>query len=184
MTSQIRHIIFFSILALLSFAVWKYYFFKEEIIQDKPFTKGYSVEDIELKITDEQGEMSAKFTSPNLIRYTDSPIIHINSPLFWTYTKGEEKWLITAKDAQYNTVNDEVELQENLVAKTINSDTQTSFTAKNLTVNLKTKLAHTEDGIFFKQQQLNMQGQIAKFDLNNETLEVNKNVKAIYKAVQ
>ncbi|MCF6287773.1 MAG: LPS export ABC transporter periplasmic protein LptC [Proteobacteria bacterium] len=184
MTTQIRHIILFAIIALFSFAVWRYFVYQEETATDKPFTKGYSIADMELRITDATGAMSAKFISPDLIRYTDSPIIHIATPQFWTYNNGKEQWLITATNAEFNTILDEVHLQNNLLAKTIDADPLISFTAKNLIVNLATKFAHTDDEVFFKQQQLSMRGQSAKIDLNNKILEVNKNVKAIYKTVQ
>lgn len=183
MTSQTRHILLFAVLVLLSFALWRYYFYQEKIIVDKPFTKGYSVENIELRITDESGAMSAKFKSPSLISYTDSPVVHIDSPKFWTYNNGIQQWEITSEKALYDTSLDEVVLEKDLIAKTINTDAPTSFEAKNLTIDLNTKLAHTEDGISLQKQQFNMQGQIAKIDLNNEILEVNKNVKAIYKAI-
>ena len=183
MSRQITQIVFFSILALLSYALWKYYFDTAEIIQDKPFTKGYSVENIELRITDEAGKLTAKFKSPSLTRYTDSPIVFIDEPLFWMYKNGTEHWLIQSNKAEFNTTTDEVNIYGDLIAKTIHSQAPMSFSANNLVVNLNSKLAHTKDGISLNQQQFTMTGQIAQFDLNNETLEVNNNVKAIYKTI-
>ena len=181
MRRQIQQIIIFSILALISYAIWTYYFNKESINQKKPFTKGYSVKNIELRITDKTGQMTAKFTSPSIIRYTDSPVIFINSPLFWTYdAQGKEHWLMKSNKAEYNAEKDEVGLYDNLIAKTINDESETSFKADNILLNLKSKQAHTSDGIILIQQQFTMTGQIAKFDLENEILEVNNNVKAIY----
>ena len=172
----------FSLLALLSFAFWRYFIFQEDLKVDKPFTKGYSVENLELRITNDEGEMSAKFISPNLIRYTDSPEVEISKPKFWTYNLGDKQWLITSNSAKYNTKTNKVVLNEELMAKTINANTPTSFEADNLLVDLNTKLATTRDGILLKQQLLNMQGQVAKIDLNKQILEVNKNVKAVYKS--
>ena len=182
MTNQSQNIVLFSLMALISYGLWKYYFDREQTVADKPFTKGYSVENIELKITDESGKLTAKFKSPNLIRYTDSPIVHIKNPLFWMYSDGTEQWQMQSDKAEYNAEINEVGLYENLKALSSNDNDNLTFEAKNLLVNLKNKSAHTSDGIRIKQQQFIMTGQNANFDLNNETLEVNNNVKAVYKS--
>ena len=181
MSRQSRHTLVFFILALFSYAVWKYFFDDEKVEVEKPFTKGYSVDNIELKITDETGALTGLFKAPKLIRYTDSPIVHIDKPLFWTYDKGKQHWSIVSDKAEYNADTQDIGLYENLVAKTVNNDSGLSFTAENLFVNLNTKMATTSDGISIKQKQNTMTGQIAKFDLKNEILEVNNNVKAVYK---
>jgi len=183
MTRQMQNMLFFFVLALLSYAVYKYYFDPLELKSDKPFTKGYSVENVELKITDTQGHLSAKFKSPNLIRYTDSPLLFIDSPLFWTFKNNQEHWLIQSKKAEFNTDTQEVSLIDEVRAKTINDSSETQFKTPSLLVKLKDSSAFTDAGISLQQQQFNMSGQIAHFDLKNEILEVNKNVKAIYKPI-
>ncbi len=182
MTKQTQQIVIFSLFALVSYGVWKYFFDREKFIQDKPFTKGYSVENVELKITDESGQLTARFTSPNLTRYTDSPVLHINEPLFWTYHEGKEHWLLESQKAEYNTEEEEIDFSEKLMAHTVGIEQPTSFEANSLLLDLKNKIATTDDGVVFKQNNMIMTGQIAKFDLTQETLEVNKNVKAIYKS--
>ena len=181
MSKQAHHTIIFLILALLSYALWKYYFGEEAVEEIKPFTKGDSVENIELKITDETGALTAMFKSPKLIRYTDSPIVHITKPLFWTYEKGKQHWSIVSDKAEFNSDTQNVGLYDNLTAKTINTESQIEFNANNLLVDLKSKKANTTDGITIQQQNISMTGQIAQFDLKNETIEVNNNVKARYK---
>lgn len=182
MTRQMQNMLFFFILALLSYAVYKYYFDPITINKDKPFTKGYSVENVELKITDEKGQLSAKFKSPSLVRYTDSPLLFIKTPLFWTYKDNQEHWLIRSKKAEFNTDTQEVSLIDDVIAKTINGS-ETRFKTPSLLVKLKDSSAFTDAGISLQQKQFNMSGQIAHFDLKNEILEVNKNVKAIYKPI-
>lgn len=183
MTKQMQNMLFFFVLALISFAVYKYYFDPIIINKDKPFTKGYSIENVELKITDERGQLSAKFQSPNLIRYTDSPLLFIHTPLFWTYKNNQEHWLIQSEKAEFNTDTDEVSLIKDVIAKTINDSSETRFTTPSLLVKLKDSTAFTDAGVSLQQKQFNMSGQIAQFDLKNETLEVNNHVKAIYKPI-
>ena len=135
-----------------------------------------------MKITDEKGQLSAKFKSPHLIRYTDSPLLFIQTPLFWTYNNNQEHWLIQSKKAEFNTNTQEVSLINEVFAKTINGS-ETQFKTPYLLVKLKDSSAFTDAGIFLQQNQFNLSGQIAQFDLKNETLEVRKNVKAIYKPI-
>jgi LPS export ABC transporter protein LptC len=101
--------------------------------------------------------------------------------LFWTYENGQQHWSIVSDKAEYNSDTSVIGLYENLTAKTVNDESQILFNAKNLLVDLNTKIANTSDGITLNKQQLTMTGQIAKFDLTNETIEVNNNVKAVYK---
>jgi len=181
-SKQAQQLIIFGVLALLTYGIWNYYFNHEIKEVTKPFTKGYSVKNIELKITDDSGMMTALFKSPELIRYTDSPIIHITNPLFWTYEKGKQHWTFKSDKAEYNPEAQQVGLYDNLIAKTVDENSQMMFSAKNLSVDLNTKKAITSDGILMQQKKYKMTGQIAKFDLQNEILEVNNNVKASYKA--
>ena len=181
MSKQTHHIVIFSMISLLSYGVWKYYFDREKTDIDKPFTKGYSVEKIELRITNEKGELTAKFKSPSLIRYTDNPILYIKAPLFWLYKEGKEQWEMQSEEAEYNAELNEVGLYDNLLAQSTTEE-QTRFEAMNLLLNLNNKKAHTSDGVRIIQQQFVMTGQNAYFDLDNELLEVNNDVKAVYKS--
>ncbi len=183
MSRQHQQIVIFFLLALMSYAVWNYYFNNEIQIKDKPFTKGYSVKNLELKIIDDSGFLTAKFISPNLIRYTDSPVVFMDDPQLWTYKEGVQQWLMISDKAEYNTSLNEVGLYNNLVAHTVNVESETTIKANNLLLDLNSKHAQTDDGIVFQQtENYRMTGQIAQFDLNNEILEVNNDVKAVYKA--
>ena len=182
MTRHTLQIIIFFVLALVSFGVWKYYFDIPEVEVSNPFTKGYSIKNVELKIIDETGNITAKFKSPDLIKYTDSPVVLINTPLFWTYNNGKEQWLMKSDKAEYNAESAEVKLIDNFVARLVKDTSHTTIKANNLLVNINTKKAYTSDGMVFKQRQITMTGQDAHFDLKNEILEVNKNVKAVYAA--
>ncbi|MFK8013712.1 MAG: LPS export ABC transporter periplasmic protein LptC [Marinicellaceae bacterium] len=180
MSKQSQQIMMFFLLALISYSIWKIYFDHEKVATDKPFTKGYSVENVVLKITDETGVLSGEFKSPKLIRYTDSPIVYIEKPEMWTFDNGQQHWSIQSETAEYNSELLHVDLSENLIAKTVNGS-GIRFNAENLFVDLNTKTAHTDAGIILKKELLSMTGQSAKFDLKNETIEVNNHVKAQYK---
>ena len=182
MSDQLKQTVFFGFLALMSYGLYRYFFSYEEALQDKPFTKGYSVENITLKITDEDGFLTAKFKSPSLIRYTDDPSIHILNPVFWTYKNGKMQWQINAEKALYNAEDEEVFLSDKLIAKTVDTQVATKFEAQNLKINLKTKKAQTTDGIKLEQESFKMSGKVALINMNTQQIEVNNNVKAIYKA--
>ncbi len=181
MSKQIPNIILFSLLALGSYAVIKYFFDEEEKIQDQPFTKGYAIEDLEMRITDKNGQFSAVFQSPSLVRYTDNPLIYVEKPLFWLYTKGKKSWQVVADKAQYNVDDESINFIEKVKAQSLNKKTQSELLAKDLLINLKNKIATTQNGIQLRQANLTMRGQKAQFDLQNNILEVNNNVKAVYK---
>ncbi len=184
MSTQNKQIALFAVLALVIYAVWNYYFNREEIKKDKPFTKGYSVEKIEMRMTNQEGELSTKFKSPSLIRYTDSPVLFIDSPTVWTYENNTEKWLIKANKAELNTQTDKVELIDNVNAHSLNEKEPMDFSTNFLTLDLTNKKAQTTAGISMQQAQFSLQGQVAHIDLKNKIIEVNNNVKAIYKSIK
>ncbi len=180
MTRQIQQILFFSIIALLSYAVIKYFFERKVKIKDQPFTKGYAIEKLEMIITDDSGKFIAMFKSPGLVRYTDNPMIFVDKPLFWSFDSGKKRWQVEAEKAEYDVSADIINFINKVEAKSIDLSPPSLLTAKDLRFNLKNKKATTENGILLQQGQLTMQGQVAQFDLQNNILEVNKNVKAIY----
>jgi len=182
MTAQNKQIALFAVIALVVYAVWSYYFNREEIKKDKPFTKGYSIEQIEMRMTNADGEISTKFKSPSLIRYTDSPVLFIDSPIVWTYENNKEHWLIKANKAELNTQTNKVELLDDVNAYSLDEKESMVFTTKNLMLDLSSKKAQTSAGISMQQAQLSMKGQIAHIDLKNKIIEVNNNVKAVYKS--
>lgn len=182
MSKQSVQIIIFFILALFSYAVWKIFIFKEIEVKDKPFTKGYSIDNLELRITDEKGHISARFISPSLLRYTDSDIVLIKSPKLWTYEQGEQNWNFSSKQAEYNHKQNRVNLIEQVKATNLNSDSKINFTSNDLNLDLVNKLATTDNGIKVEKEQMSMSGEQADFDFKNDKIEVKNNVKVIYKS--
>lgn len=182
MRQQTKHILFFLVGALLSYAVWKFFFDREPVIQDKPFTKGYSVDQFELEITDEHGEFVAKFISPNLTRYTNSDTVLIDSPNFWTYENNSEGWFFESDSAEYDYKNEQVKLIDNVMAKSLDEIETIELNASDMMVNLSTKIAQTENGVLIQKDTLNLKGQKALFDLTNNQLTVNENVQVVYKS--
>ncbi len=183
MTQHIRQVVLFSFLAFASYGIYKYYFDPLEIEQNKPFTKGYSVENIELKITNDVGKLSAKFQSPSIIRYTNDPTILIANPLFWTYKNGIEHWLLSAQKGTFNSDSRVVFMDQNVEAKTINELSKMAFKANDLIIDLSSNMAKTENGISLNKTQFSMSGSVAQFDLENEILSVKDNIKAVYKPI-
>ncbi len=184
MTAQNKQIALFAVIALVIYVVWSYYFNREEIKKDKPFTKGYSVEKIEMRMTNELGQLSTRFKSPSLIRYTDSPILYIDSPTVWTYEDNHENWLIKANKAELNTETNKVELIEDVNAHSLDANESMVFSSNNLVLDLSQHKAQTSHGVFMRQAQFSLTGQVAHIDLKKKIIEVNNNVKAIYKFIK
>ena len=132
MTKQTKQIYFFLLLAIISYSVWKIFFDQEIVVKDKPFTKGYSVDNLELRITDEEGNLSAKFNSPSLIRYTDSEQVLIKSPELLTFENGQQNWQFNSIKAIYNHKIDKVSLIDDVTAVNKNEKSKINFTSNDL----------------------------------------------------
>lgn len=181
MSGQKKHILLFCIVSLVVYSSWHIFFVTEKTEVNKPFTKGYSVENIELRITDESGKLAGKFNSPGLVRYTDSDIIHIKKPEFWTYNNGKINWKIDSNSAEFNSNKNEVDFKEKLVAVSLSESPKQQFTSNSLKVLLDKHVAVTNSGIIFKQDSAVMSGINATLDLKKQIIEVNNDVKAVYK---
>lgn len=181
MSQQLRHILFFLFAGFLTYSVWKYYFDREPEVQDKPFTKGYSVENLELQVTDENGDFVAKFVSPNLMRYTDSDTVHVEKPRMYAYSNQQESWQFDSLKADYDHKRNTVKMMQDVSVKQLNSAKQIQLKFQNLLVDLHEKKAETDSGVELEKETFNMVGERAWFDFINEKIEVKGNVKVVYK---
>ena len=112
------------------------------------------------------------------------PLIFIEKPLLWTYVTGNEQWKIEANKGEYDAESNQIKLIDSLQAQLQNSETNRKFNAQDLMINLENKHAFTDNGITISENQFKLSGQIAKLDLSTNLIEVNKNVKAIYKSAK
>ena len=100
----------------------------------------------------------------------------------WTYEEGKQNWQFKSKLAEYNHKQDKVKLKEQVKAISLSEDSKINFSSKDLSIDLKSKHAETENGILVIKDFISMAGDKANFDFKNDKIEVKNNVKVIYKS--
>jgi LPS export ABC transporter protein LptC len=99
--SRLRQLIGFAILAVTSYAVYERYHSDERGYQYEPFTKGYSIEGVLIKNSDDEGKITSTIEAPSVIHYADSGLTVINQPVYRMH-QAEGDWVFSSESGEIN----------------------------------------------------------------------------------
>jgi len=99
--SRLTQLLVFALLALVSYVIYEKYYVADSTVMYEPFTKGYSLEGVELKISNEAGEISSTIVAPSIIHYADSEVTVINEPVY-TMHEDNGDWIFYSKSGEIN----------------------------------------------------------------------------------
>ena len=174
-------LIFFAVLALISYAVWQRYFKVEDNKDIEPFTKGYALEGVQMDITNEQGVITTKISAPSMVYYEDQSVLHMIEPQVVVLSEIEDDWKFTAPKGEYHE-NDKtllfVERVDVVSMPKIETASPISIRTSGLSVSPESKTATTEDDISIDQATMHMTGNGALINLNQQEFRIKRNVKA------
>ena len=98
---RLLQLMVFTVLAFVSYAVYDKYYGSDSETQFKPFTKGYSLEGVVIRTSDEAGEITSTIESPSMIHYADTEISVINEPRYTIHEKTGD-WIFTSNKGEIN----------------------------------------------------------------------------------
>ncbi|WP_395376089.1 LPS export ABC transporter periplasmic protein LptC [Marinicella sp. W31] len=178
---SLKTLIFFAILALISYAVWQRYFKAEENEEIEPFTKGYALEGVEMDITNELGMVTTRISSPSMVYYEDQSVLHMKEPQVLMYSAEDDDWQFTAPTGEYHeekkmlVFEQEVNLTSLPKAEGV---TPIHIVTSGLSVLPDNNTATTENDIAIDQAEMRMSGNGALINLNLQEFRIKRNVKA------
>lgn len=179
-TARIKQLLIFMLMALLTYSVWQFSFVEVEESKFKPFTKGYSVSDVLLEITDENGQITTVINSPLLLHYADTEITEISKPQVVIKAADGKKWIFESDKGQYIDSRFELFFPGDVVVQNDALDIEKKITLNTsaLTVNTENQTAQSEAFIEIKQNNMFFNGVGSFINFSIQEIEVKSNVHA------
>ena len=160
----------FALLALGSYAVYETWHSEDNGVAYEPFTKGYSIEGVVIRNSDENGHIVSTIQAPSVIHYADSGVTVINQPTYRMHQASGD-WLFSSATGEINQAQtqlyfpDDVMLEldglpdEHVAVKTseltVDLDNQTGTSPQKLTVTQPGVLLQGVGSVIrFKQQEI------------------------------
>lgn len=176
--SRWQQLTLFLILAVLSYGIYDNYFAQENTVEFEPFTKGYSLEGVIIKNSDEQGRIVSTIESPSMIHYADTEVSVVNDPKYTMHQK-EGDWVFTSSKGEINKEQTELYFpgQVNLLHEPT-TDEKVSIVTSNLLVDVVAKLGNGKGKITVEKPGLLMTGMGSVIDFTDQSVEILENMYA------
>jgi|GEM_PF-1327819 len=162
----------FSLLAVISYAVYDKYYAAEPAAKFEPFTKGYSLEGVVVKTSDESGVIVSTMESPSMIHYADTEVSVITSPKY-TMHQDDGDWVFTSTKGEINKGQTEIYFPEQ-VDLTLDAEGTDAVWVQ--TSQLKIKITHktgvTDKEISVKRPGLLLTGLGSVINFTDQTIEI------------
>ena len=143
--ARIKQVVLFSLLAVLSYAVFEKYFSNEETQQFEPFTKGYALSGVTIQSTDETGQIVTTIKSPAVTHYADTEKTIIQQPNIKLH-EVEGNWLFTSDIGEINPQQTEIYFPNQVVIDLIGieqASDEINIMTEQLTVDVSNKSGTT-----------------------------------------
>ncbi|MCX7554627.1 LPS export ABC transporter periplasmic protein LptC [Marinicella sp. S1101] len=181
--ARIKQLLLFGLLAVVTFAVYDNFFADKESPLFQPFTKGYSLQQVVIETSDEQGQIVTTIKSPAVIHYADSKKTLIRQPNI-TLHENDGDWVFQSAVGEINPNQTEIYFPEQVFLELNESDinaNEMTIETSQLLVNLNDKVGKTAALINMKQLGAAMKGKGAVVDFNRQEIEILSEMYAEFK---
>ena len=169
--NYLKSVLIFAVLAAGSYGLYEYKFSDDSAWEFKPFTKGYSLFDSEIQITDEEGQIHTTISSLEIIFYADSEETKIKKPQI-TYQAGNSRWHLDSESALINATQSEINFPQKVFLNSLNPENKTEIITRALTLYPETKMAKTQAELSMVSDYMSMTGKGSVIDLTKQQIEV------------
>lgn len=181
--NRTRQLVFFTVLAVLSYAVYDAYFSTQSTTPFEPFTKGYALTGVTIETTDEDGKIMTTIQSPSVIHYADSEKTVIEQPNITLY-EDEGDWVFQSKTGEINAEQTQIFFPDavaiNLTAPVKNNSQPMTINTRGLTVDVTKKMGQTDADLKVIQVGSFIQGVGAVVDFGQQEIEILNKMYAEY----
>ncbi len=170
--SRLIQLFAFALLALISYAIYDKFYGIESGTQYEPFTKGYSLEGVIIKTSDESGFITSTLVSPSMIHYADTEKSVIESPQY-TLHQEDGNWVFNSSVGEINKGQTEVYFPESVeLFLDVPEPESISIHTSQLNVVINSKTGKTEQRIDIKRPGLLLTGLGSLIDFNDHSIEI------------
>ena len=169
---RLLQLMVFAVLALVSYAVFEKYYGVDSETRFKPFTKGYSLEGVVIKTSDEAGEITSTIESPSMIHYADTEISVINEPRYTIHEKTGD-WIFTSNKGEINKEQTELTFPD-VVNFYLATEPLMAVSVKSshLVVDINNKIGRTADKVIVKQPGAQLTGLGSVINFADQEIEI------------
>jgi len=145
--SRLIQLIIFGLLTAASYGVYEAYYADESSTQYEPFTKGYSLEGVVIKTSDESGAIISTMKSPLMVHYADTEVSVITSPQYIMH-QDDGDWVFKSAKGEINKGQTEVFFPE-AVDLTLDAEgpDPVSIQTSQLRIEINKKMGVTDENI-------------------------------------
>ncbi len=169
---RLNQLLLFALLALASYVVYEKYYSTESVHSYEPFTKGYSLEQVVIKSTDESGRIVTTVESPLVIHYSDTETTVVNEPLIRLHeTTGD--WVFQSEKGEINQANTEIYFPEQVTLKLAGEAEETvDIKTSELTVDVVAKMGVTAQAVDVTRLGMLLKGLGATVNFKQQEIEI------------
>ncbi len=169
---RLKQLLLFAVLALLSYIVYERYYQSDSVRSFEPFTKGYSLEGVVIKSTDESGQVVTTVESPLVIHYADSETTVIEQPRVRLHQDGGD-WLFTSSAGELNADQSQIYFPAQVLLKLMGGPAQAvDIATSGLTVDVIDKTGTTAQAINVNKIGMLLQGLGAVVDFKQQEINI------------
>ncbi len=170
--SRLIQLTVFGLLAVVSYAIYDNFFGTESATQYEPFTKGYSLEGVVIRTSDESGEIVSTMESPSMVHYADTEISMIESPKY-TLHQNDGDWIFTSAKGEINKGQTEVFFPELVDLSFDSKETEAvNIQTSQLRIEIIKKIGVTDENISVKRPGLILTGLGSLINFNDHSIEI------------
>ena len=172
--ARMKQVMLFSLLAILSYAVFEKYFNDESTQQFKPFTKGYALTGVTIQSTDETGQFITTIESPAVTHYADTEITVIQQPNIRLH-EAEGDWLFTSDVGEINPQQTEIYFPNQVFINLLDTEQasdEVNIMTEQLTVDITEKTGTTPALLTLSQIDSSIQGVGAVVNFHSQEIDI------------
>lgn len=172
--SRIKQLLLFSLLALVSYAVFDKYFNSDASQLYEPFTKGYALSGVTIQSTDETGQIITTIKSPAVTHYADTEKTIIQEPHIILHD-ADGDWLFNSEVGEINAQQTEIYFPSLVVIDLDGENKQAEaiqIVTSELTVDVTQKSGKTAAKLSISEAGSNMRGLGAEVNFKLQEIDI------------
>ena len=168
----------FALLALGSYAVYETWHSDDSGYAYEPFTKGYSIEGVVIRNSDQEGHIVSTITAPSVIHYADSGRTVINQPSYRMHQEGGD-WLFSSASGEINQAQTEMFFPEAVLLELdVATEDKVSVKTSQLTVDLEQQTGSSPEQLSVSQPGVLLKGVGSVIRFKQQEIEILEDVYA------
>lgn len=139
------------------------------------------INDVEVRQFDPSGTLQHKLTAPSITQQNKSPLIYIEQPDVWIIQKGH-LWELSGRKGLYNMETLRFTIRDDVVIK--QPENRLVVTTSQLDYDDNTQLISSDETVTIRSPQGNISAKGLSINLDDETIELNQEIKTQYRSKQ